>query len=105
MRNAPVTMIFLREALDNASISYNKAGELVQQAQYLRRRGGVFEQFFVMKREGSVTYFHLVWKEMDDGEGDWTASNALSCSDLDELYSIASHEIRQILDAMRWDPL
>lgn len=101
-------MIFLREALEKAPLSPNWDQELVQQAQYMRRKRGrqPMEQYVVMTREGSAMYFHLVWDQaLRESEGDWTAINALACADLDELYQTASAEVRAILDDTHWDSI
>jgi hypothetical protein len=102
----PTTMIFLRPALDDASLSYNKAGEEVKQAHFIRKSGREREQFVVTSRHGSAMFFHLRWDaELKDGEGDWASVNALAGADLDDLYSIASKEQRAVLDDTRWDPI
>lgn len=103
----PTTMIFLREALANETISYNKDGDLVKQAHYTRKRGmGEMEQYIVITRQGSAMYFHLVWNQnLNNGEGDWTPINALSCADLEDLYQTANDNVKKILDDTRWKPI
>lgn len=103
----PLNMLILKDALRNATMSYNRQGELVYQAIYTRKRGkGAMEQFIVSTREGTAMFFHMVWdQELRDGEGDWRAINALAVHDLDELYEAASDEVKQLLDDHRWEPI
>ena len=103
----PLDMLFLKESLRNATMSYNRQGDLVHQAILTRKRGRQpMEQFVVSYREGAVMFFHLVWDEnLHEGEGDWTALNALAVHDLDELYESAREEVKRLLDDHRWEPI
>lgn len=103
----PENMLFLRDAIANATLSFNRQGELVHQAHYTRKRGSLpMEEFVVMVRQGSAMFFHLIWNQnLRDGEGDWEATNALACADLDELYQAANDQVKSILDSTRWDPI
>src|SRR5260370_39892217 len=100
----PPNMIFLREAIEPDSLSFNKDGDLVKQAIYTRKRGREMEQFIVITRQGSAMYFHMIWDQaLCDGDGDWTAINALACADLEELYETAGDEVKRLLDGTRWE--
>ncbi len=103
----PLRMLFLKEALDSATISYNRQGELVFQAIYTRKIGRKpMEQFVVNVRDGSAMFFHLVWdQELNAQEGDWTAVDALAVGDLDELYETADSDTKELLDDHRWEPI
>jgi hypothetical protein len=100
----PLNMLILREELENASMSFNRNGDLCFQALLTRKRGREpMEQFVVNARKDSTMFFHLVWDQtLNDGEGDWTAINAILCSDLEELYATAGEEVRSVLDDHRW---
>jgi hypothetical protein len=103
----PLNMLFLKQALATATLSFNRQGEQVHQAIYTRKRGrNPMEQFIVSARQGTAMWFHMVWdQELCGGEGDWTAINALAVHDLDELYESASEEVRDLLDDHRWEPI
>ena len=102
----PITMIFLREALEDASLSYNRQGELVHQAILTRGFGKNQEQFVVMYREQNCVFFHFRWNPLlKQGEGDWEAVNAISAESLEGLYTIADDKQQLILDSSRWFPI
>lgn len=103
----PRNMLILKDVLRNATMSYNRQGQLVYQAILTRKRGRQpMEQFVVSYREEAVMFFHMVWDDgLREGEGDWTAINAMSVHDLDELYEMASDGVKQLLDDHRWEPI
>jgi hypothetical protein len=103
----PAHMLILKQTLSEATMSFNRQGELVHQAIYTRKRGREpMEQFIVSVREGTAMFFHMVWdQELREGVGDWTAINALAVHDLDELFESASQEVRELLDDHRWEPI
>jgi len=88
-------------------MSHNRQGELVYQAILTRKLGRQpMEQFIVSSREGAVMLFHMVWnQDLREGEGDWTAINALAVHNLDELFETANPNIKQLLDDHRWEPI
>ena len=103
----PMDMLFLKDALRDATMSHNRQGELVYQAILTRKRGRQpMEQFIVSYREGAVMFFHMVWDDsLREGEGDWTSTNALAVHNQDELYESASDEVKRLLDDHRWEPI
>jgi len=103
----PLDMLFLKQALRNATMSHNRQGELVYQAILTRKLGRQpMEQFIVSYREGAAMFFHMIWDEdLREGEGDWTAINALAVQNLDELYESAREEVKHLLDDHRWEPI
>lgn len=100
-------MVSLREALDHASLAYNKDGDPVQQAIFTRQRGRQpMEQYVVIVREGSAMYFHQVWnQQLRGGEGDWAAIEALACESLVEgAYMITSRGISKLAEHILLPP-
>ena len=100
----PSNMIFLREALQEAPLSRNQAGDLVRVASMRRSRMGGTEEFIVTWRASSTSFFQRRWNDALGDEGDWEMVSALSTPDLDDLYATASVEQRKVLDAQRWNP-
>jgi hypothetical protein len=102
----PNNMLWLRDAIEDASLSYNKNGDLVKMAHFEWKKSGEIEQNIVTVRDKCAMFFVQRWNdELNNGEGGWESKNAIAGSDLDDLYAVANDEQRYVLDNHRWNPL